>query len=881
MTGIQDIYPLSPLQRLYWIAAMRQPSTGVASCRCRIEGPLDGAAFAESWRSVVRRHDALRTAVVSDNLDAPLQVVRTESDWSIARKDLRGLTDAEQRTAIEAMASANARPFDLTQAPPLRVTLAQTEDSSWECFLDFYRGLVDGWSVGLIWNEVWHRYGVLRARVAPPAPAPAPQVRAYMEWLLRQRTEDAQDYWTGKLHGFRRSEAAILADDRLPSPSATGREYLRLSSARAAAVKSAAVDAGVTLNAFVTGVWTLAVAATAGRPDVAVAMTVSGRPAALPGSDAMVGMFTNNVPVRVRVRPSESLDECLRRQQSTQIAAQSYEHIGPDQFEAWAGPDAPRPLCESLVVSHGLESARDVVPPPELRVADLNVPLRTAYPLTLMCDTDRALAFFIDYDDTRMAASVVQALIANFRALLQTAVEHGFEPVGEVLARLPASRPLIPESLSAPEPSVVSLESAARLDSTSYGATETRLLALFRRVLGRNDVALDDDFFALGGTSIMAARLFDDVAREFGRTLPLSTLFRGATPGFLAAQIDAARTPARSVETSAQAADPCVVRIRDGALREPFFLLHGINGEVLAYGPLAAHLDAAQPVFGIQAEDLERDEVTPITLEAVAGRCVLAIQSVQPSGPYRLGGHCAGALLAFEVARQLTDRGQVVALLAIIDYEMSAPAERAALDVVVDVGRNLARWVVDDGLPSGPGELAGRLRSKTRALTMRAVGRLTGETNVRQDVRDRLGMWHVADRSVPRLERDERTFLDYVPGPYRGRVIVYRPRTAPLLGHQSDDDLGWTPFARGGVESRVVPGSHSTMLQAPLVAHLAAAIQRDLDATAREAGVPSLEEPATNSRTHSVSTPVPSQDQVLISDRLGNRTSNGRPATSS
>ncbi len=193
---------------------------------------------------------------------------------------------------------------------------------------------------------------------------------------------------------------------------------------------------------------------------------------------------------------------------------------------------------------------------------------------------------------------------------------------------------------------------------------EPELVGIWKDVLGRRDVGVGDDFFALGGDSILGAEAVARIRNLVGDPdLPLASIVRAPTPAAMAREIF------EHVGSGSWGAIP----LRPSGSRPPLFLVHGADGDVLAFAVLARRLGADQPTYGLRARGIDDGASPHASLAEMGTDYVSAIRDVQPRGPYLLGGYCMGAPVAVEMARQLESAGEDVAILVLLDPRFRKP----------------------------------------------------------------------------------------------------------------------------------------------------------------------------------------------------------------
>ena len=260
-------------------------------------------------------------------------------------------------------------------------------------------------------------------------------------------------------------------------------------------------------------------------------------------------------------------------------------------------------------------------------------------------------------DDKRLVAYVVgEAGGSDFRAYLRGRLPEYMVPAAFVLMDkfpLTANGKINRRALPSPDRSTTS-------DSltTPRDVLELQLIQIWKEVLRREQIGLRDNFFDLGGHSLLALRLINKVERLVGQKIPLSMLFQGATIEQLAVTLR---------QRGEKVSEQSLVSIQPEGSRPPLFLVHSASGNVMSYVALARRLGSEQPVYGLQSKGLDPDRKPTARVEDMASEYLQELTTVQPDGPYLLGGWSMGGVIAFEMARQLTAQGKSVAPLVLID----------------------------------------------------------------------------------------------------------------------------------------------------------------------------------------------------------------------
>ncbi|MFQ5853964.1 MAG: thioesterase domain-containing protein, partial [Candidatus Binatia bacterium] len=349
-------------------------------------------------------------------------------------------------------------------------------------------------------------------------------------------------------------------------------------------------------------------------------------------------------------------------------------------------------------------------------------------------------------------------------------------------------------------------------------AVELQLMRIWEEILEVKPIGMRDNFFDLGGHSLLAVRLFAQIEKTTGKKLPLATLFQSPTVEQLAGIL---RQEGCSTHWSS------LVAIQSSGSKPPFFCVHAHDGNVLFYRDLALCLGLDQPVYGLQAQGLDGENTFHTRLEDMAAQHIKEMRTLQPEGPYFLGGFCFGGKLAFEMAQQLDADGQKVALLALFDTYGPGYPKRVPVPMTRLLRKKISRHLGDLlklGFKEKLTYVLARVADRARTGKMKIKRRIW---KVAYKFYLSLSVGHPLPRALRNIaEVNLQAARDYIPQAYSGRLTLFRASRQPA-GCYPDPHLGWGRLAARGLEIYEVPIEHYSMMRSPILAEqLKACLER-------------------------------------------------------
>jgi surfactin family lipopeptide synthetase A len=355
--------------------------------------------------------------------------------------------------------------------------------------------------------------------------------------------------------------------------------------------------------------------------------------------------------------------------------------------------------------------------------------------------------------------------------------------------------------------------------ASSDVALESKLIEIWESVLDKHPIGADDNFFDLGGHSLLVAKLLLRIEKEFGWGLSMADVFRAPTVRQLATLLS------RQAQFENQTA---IVPIQPHGSKPPLFWVRG--GPLFL--PLASRLGPDQPLLGLHlpASDASRLPV-PYRFEDIAGALVSRLREVQPQGPYYLAGLCVNGVVAYEMACQLVAQGQRVAMLVMVDAQNPVYyrdfSQESWPKLLFNKTRFHSRKLTQGGLSGLPAYLASRLERVRLRLSV-----------FHWRIHHKLGLKVNKQRLHENLDTIVHpTSYLYRPQPFPGRAIFFQSTDCPA-GRYWDFYASWNGLIGGALEVHKIPGGHESMFYQENVAIVADRLQSCLSEAQRNCSKP-------------------------------------------
>jgi thioesterase domain-containing protein/acyl carrier protein len=857
-----DIVPLSYPQERVWTVSQLTPDSAVDNVPVgfRILGPLDLQILEQSIQALIQRNEILRTHCVIQDRQIVQNVQVAFEPW-LKVIHLDHLAEAERLDSAVAQATEIAKiPFDLTQDLLLRAAIFCLGEADFVLLLVAHQFVTDGLSFRFLLQELASLYNSMVRGDLAPLPQLAVQYADFSIWQ-RQWFTDAifasfLTHWTEKLYGAPSQLRLPISHRHQFSTQKGATEYFKFSVEQSEQFKALCREQGVTVFMACVALFQTVLQRCTQQNDISVGTLISNRNRR--ETEQLVGNFSNNLLLRTRFTDELTFRNLLEQVKDTTLEAYNSQDL-PFQYLFDRAKNIPKFQTLILLRNSTIAQSFDLF---GLKIQELTIDLElTRMELNLDITDDGKTPIFgkLEYKTDLFDALTIQQIIQNLTALLDCVLLNPNQKLIEIT--LPAEiRPVQRDDNAADS---VSLGQDLQDDQgASLSETQQAMADIWAEVLGLQSIGLHDNFFEMGGHSLLAVKLFAEIDRRLGKKLPLSILFQSPT----VKQLDSA-----IYQNEGQFSWSPLVTIQVGdAKKIPLFCLHGGGFNVLIYRDLALKLDPDQPVYGLQARGLDGTQPLYQRFESIAADYLREIQTIQPEGPYMMAGLSNGGNLAYEMAQQLHLQGQKTILLAMFDtygpnsVQLLPPMPRASSAfrylVKYIFPRTLAKvwqfkpkYLLDRRKRAlaekqkslhSPQKLTAK-RKKTQKESFFAEVQLQKESPMFSDP----GHFKIPNPFEQLLNQFSRYVLQhspwafftpsnqlqdmdntisetlknleahyskitktYNPNPYPGKIVLFKAQEFPP-GMLLESSLGWAALARDGVEVHTIPGHHTSIVE--------------------------------------------------------------------
>ena len=435
MKNVENIYPLTPMQQGMLFHTVYAPDSDVYRVQviATMRGHLNVSALKQAWKFAVQRHAVLRTGLMWENLDEPLQIVRKqvevpweESDWSKL-----GPSDQEARLADFLRADRNSS-LKLSKAPVMRLLLLHLADDTHKLIWTTHHVLIDGWSVSLLFREVFVAYEAINEG-REPGFEPTRPFSDYVSWLQQQDLSAAESFWRETLKGFTAPTQIGVKHGDAAGKSEHRQQRLNFPRELTAEIQNFARTHRLTLNTLLQGAWALLLSRYSGTRDVVFGAVNSGRPAEVRGVESMIGPLINTLPVRVRVSDDDAVVPWLQQLQRQQVNQRQYEYSPLVSVQDWSEVPRGTPLFETLLAFENYPVNRPWEEGNPSLKFDLAVGIEvTDYPIAVTVNPRDELAIKFAYDSGNFEESTIARMVGHLETLLQGLIRNPNKRVMEL-----------------------------------------------------------------------------------------------------------------------------------------------------------------------------------------------------------------------------------------------------------------------------------------------------------------------------------------------------------------------------------------------------------------------------------------------------------------
>lgn len=423
-SNIRSIYSLSPMQKGMLFHTIYNPESEeyFEQMIVTLKGKIDEKAFEQAWQAVVDNNDILRTSFVYKKVSKMLQVVHDKVRVPVDIYDWTKFPGNEIEEKFNDLILKDKKAgFNLSKAPLLRVKLIKLNNELYKLMWSNHHILMDGWSLPILLKEVFTYYEAFSRGTEIKLPRKRPY-KDFIKWLDSIDNKKAEKFWKRYLERFS-SPTLLNIKSTISKAENDGDNYLKekriLSEDLSKKIIEYAKRNKITINSFLQAVWSLLLAKYSGENDVVFGATFSGRPTGLTGSENMLGLFINTLPIRAKINNDISITDWIIDFHNKQVELKDYEHTPLFEIQKWSDISSKDPLFESLFVfeNYPVDSSVKKIDL-GIKILDVKSVEKTNYPITVVSSSNIPITIEIAFDSSLIPGMSVLNLLQHFENII-------------------------------------------------------------------------------------------------------------------------------------------------------------------------------------------------------------------------------------------------------------------------------------------------------------------------------------------------------------------------------------------------------------------------------------------------------------------------------
>ncbi len=424
--NIEAIYPLSPMQQGMLFHTIYNPESEeyFEQLTATFSGKINTDAFVSAINKVVENNSILRTSFAYKNVSKMLQIVHKKVEVPVEIIDWTSYSQSEIEDKFDKLLREDRKKgFNLSKAPLIRIKLIKVNGEEYKFVWSHHHLLIDGWSLPILLKEVFTFYEMLNKGMNAQLPPKRPY-QDYIKWLKNKDKDEAKKFWTSYLKGFT-NPTKLNYDFTNIEVGDYKKEKLSLSEELSIKVNEFVKNKKITLSSFLQSVLGILISKYTNEEDVVFGATFSGRSPELPGSETMLGLFINTLPIRAKISPSTPIADWIVEFHKEQIPLKDFEWSALYEVQNYSELSNKQNLFDTLFVFENYPVDSSISKTNlSFEIKDVSTFERTNYPITFVSSPAVPVTLEIAYDTSLFLNSTIKRFLNHFGIIVQQIIDN-------------------------------------------------------------------------------------------------------------------------------------------------------------------------------------------------------------------------------------------------------------------------------------------------------------------------------------------------------------------------------------------------------------------------------------------------------------------------